>query len=118
MKDFQYLKKTQEHSKKDFIMEILISNQASNRAEYIIFMGINYLQVLTEIFSKQVGIFGIDKNDTDKILNYFEKILRLKDLFKDYSGYKIIIIFIFLIILSFTTLFLYTLYKQIKKHKK
>jgi hypothetical protein len=78
-------------------------------------MGIYYLQILTGFFSEQIKIFNIEKNRTDKILNYFEKILRLKDLFKDnYEGYKICIIFVFLIILAFTSLFFLLYIKQIK----
>ena len=117
MKEFSLFDKDTRTFKESFyiLMDILISNQASSRAECVIFMGIYYLQILTGFFSEQVGIFDIDKNDTDKVLNYFEKILRLKDLFKDnYSGYKICIIFVFLIILAFTSLFFYTLYKTDK----
>ena len=43
------------------LMDLLISNQASSRAECVIFMGIYYLQILTGFFSEQVGIFDIDK---------------------------------------------------------
>ena len=117
MKEFSLFDKDTRTFKESFyiLMDILISNQASSRAECVIFMGIYYLQILTGFFSEQVGIFDIDKNDTDKVLNYFEKILRLKDLFKDnYSGYKIVIIFVFLIILAFTSLFFYTLFKTDK----
>ena len=59
--------------------------------------------------------FEILPIDDSRVVDYLQMNV---DLFKDYSGYKIIIIIIFLIILLFKNLFLYKLYKQIKKHKK
>ena len=55
-------------------MDFFLLNQASIRSKCIIFMEIYYLQILTGFFSEKVGIFDIDKNETDKILNYFKKI--------------------------------------------
>ena len=63
MKEFSLFDKDTRTFKESFyiLMDLLISNQASSRAECVIFMGIYYLQILTGFFSEQVGIFDIDK---------------------------------------------------------
>jgi len=88
------------------LMDLLISNQVETRFESFLFMGIFYLQIISTFFSGQIGIFNPQTSKSDKILNYIQKIIRIKDLLKnDYNIFIIIkmLLFIFgiLIIIHF-----------------
>ena len=78
------------------LMELLLSNQAPSRLECVIFIGIFYSQIISGFFAEQIEVFDAKNYKSDNILNYIEKIIRLKDLFIDnYTGYKIVL-FVFL----------------------
>ena len=97
------------------LMELLISNQASSRTESILFMGIFYLQIISGFFAKQIDVFDIQNSTSDKILNYIEKIFRLKDLFLDnYSGFRIAIYLLFAIVVIFSIFFVIVCYRTTK----
>ena len=82
------------------LMDLLITNQAESRFESYLLFGIFYFQIISIFFSENVGVFDPQKSKSDKILNFIEKILRLKDLFKnDYYDLKIIEIIIFFILI-------------------
>ena len=84
-----------------FLMELLISNQTTSRTESILFIGIFYLQILSGFFAKQIDVFDIENSTSDKILNYIEKIFRLKDLFlNNYNGYQIAVYILFGVIVA------------------
>ena len=94
------------------LMDLLISNQANSRMECVLFMGVYYLQIISGFFSEQLGVFDKDNNTSDKILTWVEKILRFKDLFVNkYKYFKVAIIFLFVMIILFSILFFYSLYK-------
>ena len=97
------------------LMELLISNQASSRTESILFMGIFYLQIISGFFAKQIEVFDIQNSTSDKILNYIEKIFRLKDLFlNNYSGFRIAIYLLFAIVVIFSIFFVIVCYRTTK----
>jgi hypothetical protein len=78
------------------LMDLLISNQSETRVESFLFMGIFYLQIISTFFSEQIGIFNPKTSKSDQILNYIEKIVRIKDLLQnDYNIYKIIKLILF-----------------------
>ncbi len=86
------------------MLDLLITNQVESRIESFLFLGIFYLQILSSFFANQIGVFDIENSISDRILNYIERIVRLKDLFIDnYTGYKIflLIYFIIMVILIF-----------------
>ena len=97
------------------LMELLISNQTTSRTESILFMGIFYVQIISGFFAKQIEVFNIQNSTSDKILNYIEKIFRLKDLFLDnYSGFKIAIFLLFGAVVVFNIFFFVICYKTTK----
>ena len=84
------------------LMDLLISNQVESRAEIFLFQGIFYLQILSGFFSDNIGILDPKHSYSDKILNYIEKIVRIKELFtKDYTIAKILLLVLFVLILLF-----------------
>ena len=86
------------------LMDLLITNQVESRIESFVFLGIFYLQILSSFFADQIEVFDSTNSTSDRILNYIEKIVRLKNLFKDnYTGFKImfIILFVLVILLMF-----------------
>ena len=73
------------------LMDLLLSNQNPSRMECIIFLGISYIHIISGFFAEQIECFE-KKSKSDKILYYFQQILRFKDLFIDkYSEFKILI---------------------------
>ena len=82
------------------LMDLLITNQVESRIESFVFLGIFYLQIISSFFADQIGVFDPINSKSDRILNYIEKIVRLKDLFKDsYTGFKILFLILFVIII-------------------
>jgi len=81
------------------MMDLLITNQVESRIESFVFLGIFYLQVISSFFAEQIQVFDIENSTSDRILNYIERIVRLKDLFKDFTGFKIFFIILFVIVL-------------------
>ena len=91
------------------LMDLLISKQAESRAEAFLLTTIFYLQILSTFFSNQVGVFDSSNGKSDTILNFIEKIVRIKDLFENYYNYLIILkIFIFILIILSILHFLLT----------
>ena len=84
------------------LMDLLISKQAESYGESFLLMTIFYLQIISAFFSEQIGVFDSSNGKSDQILNYIEKIMRLKGLFENH--YKIMLII--KIILFFLVLFL------------
>ena len=96
-----------------YLMDLLITNQNSSRTEALFFMLIFYSQMISGFYSKYLGIFNPDHSTSDKILNYIERIVRLKELFIDkYSTFKKFIVIFFIITLIFTSHFIITCYKM------
>ena len=82
------------------LMDLLITNQVESRIESFVFLGIFYLQILSSFFADQIEVFDSTNSTSDRILNYIEKIVRLKNLFKDnYTGFKIFILILFILII-------------------
>ena len=82
------------------LMDLLISNQVESRIEIFVFQGIFYLQILSTFFSDQIGILDPKNSYSDKILNYIEKIVRIKELFTNsYNGARILLIILFVLII-------------------
>ena len=89
------------------LMDLLISNQVESRVEIFVFLGIFYLQILSVFFSDHIGILDPKNSYSDKILNYIEKVVRIKDLFTDsYNGSRILLIILFVLILLILVHFL------------
>ena len=68
------------------LMDLLINNQNDSTLESLIFISISYIQIISSFFAKQIGVFNPETSKSDKILNYIERIIRLKDLFFNYRG--------------------------------
>ena len=82
------------------LMDLLISNQVESRIEIFVFLGIFYLQILSVFFSDHIGILDPKNSYSDKILNYIEKIVRIKELFtSNYDGARILQLILFVLIL-------------------
>ena len=90
-----------------YLMDLLITNQNSSRSEALFFMIIFYAQMISGFYSEYLGILKPKDSTSDKILNYIERIVRLKELFIDkYSTFKKFIIIFFIITLIFTSHFI------------
>ena len=84
------------------LIDLLLSNQTPSRIESVIFLGISYLQIISGFFDEKIGVFDKNKSTSDKILYYFEKILRFKDfLINKYTEFKICIITLFILLIIF-----------------
>ena len=82
------------------LMDLLITNQVESRVESFVFLGLFYLQIISSFFSDQVGVFDPIESTSDRILNYIQKIVRLKDLFRNnYIGFKIFFLILFVVII-------------------
>ena len=81
-------------------MDILISNRPDTRFEAFFFMIINYIQILSLFYSDQIQVFNSKNNKSDLILATIEKIVRIKDLFRDnYRGFEIFEYCIFIVVI-------------------
>ena len=89
------------------LMDLLISEQNNVKAEAFVFMGFSYLQTLSLFYAEQIKIFDPKNSKSDYILNIIEKIIRVKDLFRNnYFGLNILIYFLFLFTIVFILYFL------------
>jgi hypothetical protein len=80
------------------LMDLLISNQTNSRTEAFLLIGIFYLQIISSFFSEKVKILNIESK-SDKIFIYIEKIIRVKNLFRDnYEYFQITSICLFVIV--------------------
>ena len=94
------------------LMDLLISNQVESRVEIFVFHGIFYLQIISVFFSDHIGILDPKNSYSDKILNYIEKIVRIKDLFTNsYNGSRILLIILFVLIILILVHFLLSVLK-------
>ena len=95
------------------MMDLLILNQSNSSFESFLLFIIFYLQIISSFFSENLGVFNPKNAKSDKLLNYIEKIVRIKDLFQSNSNsvkiigillfvLKIILIFHFILSISFT----------------
>ena len=98
------------------LMDLLVTNKSSSRLECIILFGIFYVQILSGFFAEQVGVMDLKYSDSDIILNYLQRIIRVKDLFRDnYSGFQIALILLLIALICLTAFVVYLTYK-ISKH--
>ena len=82
------------------LMDLLITNQVESRIEIFVFLGIFYLQILSVFFSDHIGIIDPKNSYSDKILNYIEQVVRIKDLFtSNFKGMKILLIILFVLVI-------------------
>ena len=81
------------------LMDILISNQASSRFEAFLLMGIFYLQIISSFFSEKIEVFDSENAISDRVLNYIQKIFRIKGLFQNNKKNLTILKYILFIIL-------------------
>ena len=81
-------------------MDLLISNQSISRFEIFFFMIINYIQILSLFYAEQIQVFKPKNNKSDSILNIIEKVLRIKDLFRNnYFNFKVVEYCLFIIMI-------------------
>ena len=82
------------------LMDLLITNQSDSRFESFLLMTIFYLQIISSFFSEQLDTFNPKYAKSDKVLNYIEKIIRIKDLFQNNADdFKKISIFLLILII-------------------
>ncbi len=109
-KEFSLFQKDNLSFKEKFfvLIDLLLTNENPSRMECLTFLGISYFQLISGFFAFQIEVFKKDKSKSDKILYYFQKILRFRDLLLDkYSEFKICIITFFIVISLFTIYFLF-----------
>jgi len=81
------------------LMDLLISNQINSRAESFLLIGIFYIQIISSFFSEKINVFNLESK-SDKLFIYIEKIIRIKNLFKDnYHYFQIISIILFVLVI-------------------
>ena len=97
-------------------MDLLVTNQASSQMETYFFFGIFYIQMLSGYFSRHLNLLSIEGSKFDKILNYVEKIFRLKDLFNEHYDQFKVFFYIFSGLLVVSTIYFFVLCSQIKKN--
>ena len=82
------------------LMDILISNQSNSKFESFLLMTIFYLQIISSFFSEHLDILDPQNAKSDSLLNYIEKIVRVKDLFQNnYTYFQILQVILFTIII-------------------
>ena len=117
-------KKTLTFKEKFYIlMDLLVTNQGTSRLECSIFLGLFYFQIIAGFFSSQIGILSPETSGFDDLLNYSEKIVRVKGLLKsDISSIQVFIIFMLIIsvfvIIFFILLVLLTTKKSFYSSKE
>ena len=90
------------------LMDLLITNQVESRTESFLFLGIFYLQVISSFFAEQIGVFDPVESTSDRILHYIQKVVRVKDLFRNnYTGFKIFFLVLFIVIILLLIHFFY-----------
>ena len=63
-------------------------------------MGIFYLQIISSFFAEQIGVFDHESSKSDTFLFYIQKIIRVKDLFKEnFNGLYTLLVIIFILII-------------------
>ena len=93
------------------MMDLLIINQSNSGFESFFLMIVFYLQIISSFFSEDLEVFSPKNSITDKILNYIEKIVRIKDLFKNnYNNFKILEIILFILIIILIIHFLISIW--------
>ena len=103
-------------SKFYILMDLLVTNQASSQMETYFFFGIFYIQMLSGYFSRHLNLLSIEGSKFDKILNYVEKIFRLKDLFNEHYDQFKVFFYIFSGLLVVSTIYFFVLCSQIKRN--
>ena len=92
------------------LMDLLISNQTNSRTEAFLLIGIFYLQIISSFFSEKIKILNIESK-SDKIFIYIEKIIRVKNLFKDnYQYFQITSICLFVFVITIIVHFFFLFY--------
>ena len=83
-KEIIYFQEKKFSFKKNFfkLMNVLIANQSNSPIESIAITAINYIQLLSSFYSKQINVFNPDKYKSDYILYILESLVRIKDLFR------------------------------------
>jgi PAS domain S-box-containing protein len=90
------------------LMDLLVTNKSSSRLECLILFGVFYLQILSGFFSSQIGVLDKVNSNSDILLDYVQKIVRVKDLFIDnHTGFQIALILMLVALASFS---LYVVY--------
>ena len=94
------------------LMDLLLANNSYSRVESVLFISIFYIQIISSFFAQQIGVLNSKNSTTDRILNYIEKIFRLKDLFiNDYTSFQIFFIIIFVLIIIAIIHFIFSCFK-------
>ena len=94
------------------LMDILISIQPDSRFETFLFMIINYLQILSLFYAKQIKVFNPENSKTDSVLYIIEKIVRFKDLFRNnYPYFEFFLYFLFIFFFIANYFFSYYMFK-------
>ena len=90
------------------LMDILLSSQQNFKIESLFFMGLNYLQILSIFYSEQIHLFDPIKSTSDLFLNYIEKIIRIKEIFRNNNkGLNVLIYCLFIITILFILYFIF-----------
>ena len=90
------------------LMDILLSSQQSFKIESLFFMGLNYLQILSIFYSEQIHLFDPIKSTSDLLLNYIEKIIRIKEIFRNNNkGLNVLIYCLFIMTILFILYFIF-----------
>ena len=90
-----------------YLLEMLLFHQSTSRLESLIFMGIFFFQTISGFFAKQIGVFDPENAESDKILGYIQKILRLKDLFENnFNALQAVIYIAFILVVFFSIYFI------------
>ena len=80
------------------LMDLLITKQGEFLGEAYLLLAIFYIQILSSFFSEQIGVFTSSNGKSDQVLNYIEKIIRLKGLFENYYySLRIITLVLFIV---------------------
>ena len=91
------------------LMNLLISNQSESKMESFLLMGIFYIQIISSFFPDEIGVFNSVKSKSDKLLNYIEKIIRVKNLFRNnYKYFRILKFSIFIVFLLIIIHFIFS----------
>lgn len=97
------------------LQDLLILNKSSSRLECFMLFGIFYLQTLSGFFSLNIGVLDTANSSSDNYLNYFERVIRIKDLFNEnYNAFKVCLFLIFIVLIISTFYYFYTLQKMMK----
>jgi len=94
------------------LQDLLVTNKSTSKFECIVFFTIFYIQTISGFFAQNLGVLDVRNSSSDNYLNYFNKVLRIKDLFLDnHDSFKVVLVLLLIFMVLSTIYYFYVLSK-------